>query len=448
MAKEVSIKLHPKLAKAQAALEKRMSLEDIIVKPSFELEFINTGSTVFNLLIGGSRLPNGKFVCPGYPKGTMIEIFGRESSGKSTAALTAMGHALRQNGNQGTGVYVDLEHAVKDNYAQKLGVDFRPPQLGGHGRAIRVAPHYFEETEQIVNHYAAVGVDLIVIDSVAGLVSKRELNRDTTKDSVSVAEIPRLMSQWLPKLQAIIARTKTTVIFINQTRDKIGQMGYNEEVIKSTTGGNALKFWAALRILLTPKQQAKAKRYNPIIKMEEEVPVATDVLIKMVKNKIDARQGHTGMVTIRYGVGMDELRTMLNVALAYKVVREAKNAKKQDVYTFAAGGGKDVIEAIGIEKFRVALQRNPAAFAEMNARATECILQGFKAIDDEELAQLAEDAVTTSMEDPSDSDFSEQYANEPEETEVVDAVSGVDYDKELFDNESAVAAGPSAEDLS
>ena len=445
MAKDAPIKLHPKLAKAQAALEKRMSLADIIVKPSFEQEFINTGSTVFNLLIGGSRLPNGKFVCPGWPKGTMVEIFGRESSGKSTVALTAMGQALMQNSGTGCGVYVDLEHAVKDNYAARLGCDFRPPQLGGHGRAIRVAPHYFEETEQIVNHYAAAGVDLIVIDSVAGLVSKRELARDTTKDSVSVAEIPRLMSQWLPKLQAIIARTKTTVIFINQTRDKIGAMGYTEETLKSTTGGNALKFWAALRILLQPKKQAKAKRYNPIIKADEEVPVATDVLIKMVKNKIDARQGHSGMVTIRYGVGMDELRTMLNVATAYNVVRMEKNARKQEVYTFKSPGGHGVVESIGIEKFRVALQKNQAAYKEMLGLSVDCILQGFKAIDDEELAQLAEDAVTTEMdngEDPSD-----EYAKIAEEPEVTEAVAGVDYDKDLLDNDSPVNAGPSAEDL-
>lgn len=445
MAKEQTFKLHPKLAKAQAALEKRMSLDDIIVKPSFNQEFINTGSTIFNLLIGGSRLPNGQFVCPGWPKGTMVEVFGRESSGKSTIALTAMGQALQLNNGTGCGVYVDLEHAVKDNYAARLGCDFRTPQLGGHGRAIRVAPHYFEETEQIVNHYASVGVDLIVVDSVAGLVSKRELNRDTTKDSVSVAEIPRLMSQWLPKLQAIIAKTKTTVIFINQTRDKIGAMGYNEEVVKSTTGGNALKFWASLRILLQPKQQAKAKRYNPITKEEEEVPVSTDVLIKMVKNKIDARQGHTGMVTVRYGVGMDELRTMLNVATAYKVVRMEKNARKQEVYTFKSPGGHGTIESIGIEKFRFQLQRNQKAYMEMLGLATDCIIQGFKAIDDEELAQLAEDAVVTSMEDPNDP--GDDYARIAEEPEVTAAVAGVDYDKDLLDEDSTVSTGPSAEDL-
>ena len=201
-----AVKWHPKLAKWQATMSKRVNMPDIIIQPSFRVECINTGSTVLNMLIGGSRLEDGSFVCPGWPKGRIIEIFGRERSGKSTIAMMAMGQALQVNGGTGCGLYVDLEHAVVDAYAQKLGCDFRPPDFGGTGQAIRVAPHTFEETAALVDGAALNGIDMIVIDSVAGLVSKREVMRDITneKEKLGVAEVPRLMAGWMPKIQDII----------------------------------------------------------------------------------------------------------------------------------------------------------------------------------------------------------------------------------------------------
>lgn len=410
MAKQV--KIHPNIAKFMAAMDKRsgLSMEDVLVTPSLKMDHINTGSTVLNLLIGGSRMPDGSFLCPGWPRGKIVEIFGRESSGKSTIALMAAGQAIASNGGTGSVLYVDLEHAVVDAYALKLGVDFRPVELGGPGNAIRVQPRTFEETEVLVNGAALHNFDMIVIDSVAGLVSRREIGRVVTdeKQKQGMAEIPRLMSTWMPKLQAIIAKTGTCIIFTNQTRDKIGAMGYTEEALKSTTGGNALKFWASLRMMLKPKQSAKAKVWNPVIKDFEEVPVATDIEVKNIKNKIDARQGHTGLITVRYGVGIDELRTMMNVAEAYKIVAHSKNARKQDVYTYKCASNGDEISAIGIEKFRVALTRNSEAFGEMMSQCRDRIIQGFRAIDDEQLAALAEDAVTKKL------DADDEYVDDSE----------------------------------
>jgi len=279
-----------------------------------------------------------------------------------------------------------------DSYARKLGVDF-----AGGGNATRIAPHTAEETEAAVNAAALAGIDLVVVDSVAAMVSRREVMRDVTneKEKLGIGELARMMSNWMPKLQDIIARTGTCVIFLNQTRDKIGAMGYSEEAKKSTPGGNALKFYASNRILLTPKMSAKAKIYNPIIKDYEEVPIATDILVKNVKNKIDARQGHTGLITIRYGVGIDEMRTMLNVADAYKIVEAKKNKNKTVSYLFKSPSSGEVVEAVGIEKFRFAMSKKPDTFAEMQSLCIERILQGYRAIDDEQLANLAEDAVYT-----------------------------------------------------
>ncbi len=426
------VRWHPKIAAWRKMNEKRLNLDDIIVQPSFSVSCINTGSTVINILIGGSRLEDGSFVCPGWPKGRIIEIFGRESSGKSTIAMMAMGQAIQQGGGSGCGLYVDLEHAVVDAYALKLGCDFRPPELGGTGAAIRVAPHTFEETEAIVDSAALAGVDMIVIDSVAGFVSKREFERDITdeKQKLGVAEIPRLMAGWMPKLQDIISRTGTTVIFLNQTRDKIGvgPMAKSEEAKKTTTGGNALKFWASIRMMLQPKQSAKASIFNPVTKQREEVPVATDVLVKNIKNKIDARQGHTGLITLRYGVGIDELRTMMNVAEAYQIVKMKKTKGQPTVYKFESPSTGVVIEANGIERFRMAVQKDQTAFNEFIGLCTEKIREGFKAIDDETLATLHENAVVTRNDD---------YEDEYEDNGPPQEVSPEEMEAEVVETPSA-----------
>jgi RecA/RadA recombinase len=347
--------------------------------------------------------------------------------------MTALGQVLAIGG---TGLYVDLECAVQDTYALKLGVDFRDPGMGGSGQAIRVQPHTFEETESLVTMAALQGIDLIVIDSVAAFVSRRDAKRDANNEDEKkgVAEIPRLMSAWMPKLQNTIARTKTCVIFLNQTRDKIGAKGFTEEALKSTTGGNALKFYAALRVLLKPRMSTKAKVWNPIIKAFQDVQISTDIEAKMIKNKLDAKQGHAGLITIRYGVGIDELRTMLNVAEAYNIVKKSKNKKKQEVYTFTSAKTGNVIEQVGLEKFRLALLKTDdgAYMHEMIHLATEAVLSGYQMLDDEQLAALADDAVTKR-----DDDDYEDDDNEP--AKVVD----VDIDTENSEeSEEGITAEP------
>lgn len=386
---------HKKIALLQKTMTERLGMADAIVKPDLQMRVINTGSSVLNLLLGGSKLPNGQLVCPGWARGRISEVYGRESSGKTTIALMGMAQALLENGNTGTGLYVDLEHAIVDSYAMKLGVDFRPPEMGGTGQCMRVAPKFAEEVEAVVNKAALGGIDFIVIDSVAALYTRKEFNRDASdeKDKKGVAEVPRFMSTWIPKLQSIIAKTGTHVMFLNQTRDKIGAIGYTEEALKSTTGGNALKFFASNRLFLKPKQMAKAKRWNPIIGAYEEVPIAMDVEVKNIKNKLDAKQGHSGLVTIRYGVGIDEIRTMINVAIAYKIAKSSKNAKRQDVFSYKATDGT-LVEAVGLEKFRFELYKNRAVFDDMAALCHDRIMNDTRNITDEELAELEANAVT------------------------------------------------------
>ena len=427
--KQVVPKWHSKIGKFMEQVEKRTKVRDVFVTPTFRVECVNSGSTVLNMLIGGSRLPDGSFVCPGWPRGRISEVYGKESSGKSTIAMAGMGMAIKDGG---CGFYVDLEHAVVDNYAMRLGCDFRPPELGGSGMAVRAQPHTFEEAEALVTMAALNGVDFIVVDSVAGLVPRHEASRDTTdeKQKQAVALVPRMMAQWMPKLQAIIARTKSHVMFLNQTRDKIGAIGYTEEALKSTTGGNALKFWASVRVLLKPKMTTKAKRFNPITKDYEEVQISTDVEAKMIKNKIDAKQGHSGLLTLCYGVGVDELRTMLNVAEAYNIIKASKNTKRQDVYSFTNPETGENIEEIGMEKFRLALKGNAPMMKCMTDAAIERIMLGYRMIDDEQLAALASDAINKRVGDGSgseDDDNDQEGQEGPDMEAVANMVPGVDY---------------------
>lgn len=432
---------HPKLGKFQRAIRDRKKITNVFVTPSQQVEYINSGSTVLNLLIGGSRLKDGNFVCPGWPKGSIIEIFGREGSGKSTIAMTAMGQALLQDANA-CGLYVDLEHAVKAHYAMKLGCDFRPPELGGNGRAILASPHTFEETEALVMMAALQGIDIIVIDSVAGLVPRREAARDTAdaKQVKGVAEVPRLMSDWMPKLQAIISKTKTCVIFLNQTRDKIGAspMARSEEAKKTTTGGNALKFWASIRLLLTPSLSAKAKVWNPLLKTNEDVQISTEIRVKMIKNKIDAKQGHTGLITIRYGIGIDELRTMLTVAEAYGIVSKSKGKNSQITFSFKMekDGKSKVIKGVGIEKFRSNLVKE-GGVQDMIQKCTDQIVSGFRMIDDERLAELAEDAITHDYGD------GDEYLDDDVPTVVEEDGVKMTEDGEIIEEDDEAAEIPS-----
>lgn len=415
---KTTMKLHPKLGKLKTSIAKRTTITDVFVEPSFRMDHINTGSTVLNMLIGGSRLKDGSFLCPGWPRGKIVEIFGRESSGKTTIALHAMAQAILAGGKgDGCGLYIDLETAIVDQYAMRLGVDFRSPELGGSGQAIRAQPRSFEETEALTMNAALNSVDVVVIDSVAALVSERETQRDVTnkKEKQGVAEVPRLMAQWMPKLQRVISDTGTLVIFLNQTRDKIGAMGFSEEALKSTTGGNALKFFSAIRMMLKPKRSTKAKVWNPILKEREDVQIATDVECKMIKNKIDAKQGHSGLVTLRYGIGVDELRTMLNVGEAYDIIKKTKNSKKQDVFKFKGENGET--EAIGIEKFRLALMAHPELMAEIVALCQEKIVHGYRMIDDEQLAALAEDSFT--RHEGEDDEYVDHGAPEEEDGDLV-----------------------------
>ena len=253
---------------------------------TIDVELLSSGALGIDLVLGG-----------GYPKGRIIEIFGPESSGKTTLAL----HAIAENQKTGgTAAFIDAEHALDPAYARKLGVDT--------DNLLVSQPDNGEQALEIVETLVrSNAVDLIVVDSVAALVPQAEIDGDMGDSHMGLQA--RLMSQALRKLTGIINKSKATVIFINQIRMKIGVMFGNPE---TTTGGNALKFYASVRLDVRRIGQIK----------EGENISGNRTKVKVVKNKI-APPFRVAEFDIMYNEGISRTGDVLDLAVANEIVGKA-----------------------------------------------------------------------------------------------------------------------------
>jgi recombination protein RecA len=251
------------------------------------MEFIPTGSLAIDAAIG----------IGGFPRGRVVEVFGPESSGKTTLALSVVGQAQKRGG---VAAFIDAEHALDAEYARKLGVDIDNllvSQPDNGEQALEIA-------EMLVRSNA---VDVVVVDSVAALVPRAELEGEMGDSHVGLQA--RLMSQALRKLTAIVAKSKTCLVFINQIREKIGVMFGNPE---TTTGGRALKFYSSIRIDI--------RRISSI--KEGDVVTGSRAKVKVVKNKVAApfRQAE---FDIDYGEGISRTGELIDLGIEQKLVQKS-----------------------------------------------------------------------------------------------------------------------------
>ncbi len=294
-----------------------------------DVEVIPTGSLALDAALGVG----------GYPKGRIIEIYGPESSGKTTLAIHAMAEAQRSGG---IAAFIDAEHAFDRFYAAKLGVnvdDLFISQPDNGEQALEIA-------DQLIRSSA---IDIIVIDSVAALTPKAEIEGDMGDNKVGLQA--RLMSQALRKLTASISKTNTTCIFINQLREKIGVMFGNPE---TTTGGNALKFYSSVRMDI--------RRVTTI--KDGDTPIGNQVRVKIVKNKV-APPFRKAEFEITFGEGISHAGEVVDLGVDLGIIK--KSGSWFSYGETRLGQGRDAVKKL--------IKENPELSAEIEEKITAALKQ-------------------------------------------------------------------------
>ena len=293
-----------------------------------KVEAISSGSIGLNLAMGVG----------GYPKGRVVEIYGPESSGKTTLALHAIAECQKSGG---IAAFIDAEHAFDRFYAEKLGVDL--------AELVISQPDNGEQALEIVDNLIRSGaLDAVVIDSVAALTPRSEIEGEMGDSKMGLHA--RLMSQAMRKLTASISKTNCTVFFLNQLREKIGVMFGNPE---TTTGGNALKFYASVRLDIRRSTQ---------IKDSEGAVLGNKTRVKVVKNKV-APPFKTAEFDIMYGEGISKTGEILDLGVEYEIIEKSGS-------WFSYGGTK---LGQGRDSIKVLLKDNPELMEELEGKIFQII---------------------------------------------------------------------------
>lgn len=305
----------------------------------------------------GSLLLDAALGVGGYPRGRIIEIYGPESSGKTTVALHAIASAQKEGG---VAAFIDVEHALDPSYAQRLGVDISELLLS--------QPDTGEQALEITDALVSSGaVDIVVIDSVAALVPRMEIEGEMGDTHVALQA--RLMSQAMRKLSGTISKTNTVAIFINQIREKVGVMYGNPE---TTPGGRALKFYATIRL--------DVRRVDRLMEGSEQIGNRTR--LKVVKNKV-APPFKEAQVDIIFGEGISQLGELVDVGADLDIIEKAGSWYSYEGERLGQGR----------EKAKAYLSERPELLEEINQKIRQALEVESKndAHEEEEAELIAED---------------------------------------------------------
>ncbi len=293
-----------------------------------DVDVIPTGSLGLDVALGVG----------GYPRGRVIEIYGPESSGKTTLTLHAIAEAQKKGG---IAAFIDAEHAFDRVYAEKLGVDVE--------NLIISQPDNGEQALEIADNLIRSGaIDIVIIDSVAALTPKSEIEGEMGDSKMGLHA--RLMSQALRKLTGSISKTKCTVIFINQLREKIGVMFGNPE---TTTGGNALKFYASVRLDIRRSTQIKDNNSNA---------TGNKTRVKVVKNKV-APPFKQAEFDIMYGEGISKVGEVIDLGVDFEIIKKAGSWFSYD--DTKLGQGRDAVKTLLLD--------NPELMEELEIKIKDSI---------------------------------------------------------------------------
>ena len=296
--------------------------------PNENVEAISSGSLGLDIALGVG----------GYPKGRVVEIYGPESSGKTTLTLHAIAECQKKGG---IAAFIDAEHAFDRFYAENLGVDIE--------NLIISQPDHGEQALEIADNLIRSGaIDMVIIDSVAALTPKSEIEGEMGDSKMGLHA--RLMSQALRKLTSSISKTNCTVIFINQLREKIGIMFGNPE---TTTGGNALKFYASIRLDIRRSTQ---------IKNSDGVVMGNKTRVKIVKNKV-APPFKLAELDIMYGEGISKVGEIIDLAVEAEIINKSGSWFSYDGTKL--GQGRDAVKNL--------LKDNPDLMETLEAKLKEII---------------------------------------------------------------------------
>jgi len=328
-----------------------VAMDDDTVKES--LPHISSGSIVIDHLIGGEQNQFGVSPCPGFPRGRVTQVWGHESAGKTTLCLEAVAQCCADGG---TAVFIDWENDIVPDYAAALGVP-----ITDSSKFMLLQPDTLEDGIKYAMAYATAGVDLIIFDSVGAAVTRRIAERDAldVAEQAKVAELQSVWSQELPNIKGTIARSGTAVVGISQIRATLASMPGAAKT--KPQGGNAWKFYAAVRLELRRVKNEKAREYNDLTHKTDERVVGGIIMAKTVKCKVSRSQGREEIFYIRWGEGIDNVRTVIEIAKSHGIIKGAG-------WMTWADAPEGPLKLQGSEQMRKHMLNNPDHFEALKAK--------------------------------------------------------------------------------